>query len=76
MDKLTEAYAGTHDMLNSFIWYDSLGNGKSLRDSPVLRTVGNVTNQTNVVIATPFALSVLLPPEVWNAISVGINAGR
>lgn len=76
MDKLAEAYAGTHDMLNSFIWYDSLGNGKSLRDSPVLRTVGNVTNQTNVVLATPFALSVLLPPEVWNAISVGINAGR
>ncbi len=76
MDKLAEAYAGTHDMLNSFIWYDSLGNGKSLKDSPVLKTIGNVTNQTNVVLATPFALSVLLPPEVWNAISVGINAGR
>jgi len=76
MDKLAEAYAGTRDMLNGFIWYDSLGNGKSLRDSPVLKNISNVINQTNVVLATPFALSVLLPPEVWNTISVGINAGR
>ena len=29
-DKLAEAYSGTHDTLNSFIWYDELGNGKKI----------------------------------------------
>ena len=57
----------THDTLNSVIWYDNLGNGKNL-DRTLLGTVGNVTNSTNVIAATPFALSVLLPPEVWNTI--------
>ena len=66
MDKLAEAYSGTHDTLNSIIWYDELGNGKNLKSS-ILDQVGNLTNKTNVVLATPFALSVLLPPEIWNA---------
>ncbi len=67
-DKLAESYAGTHDTLNSFIWYDNLGNGKNL-DGTLLNQIGNTTNITNVVVATPFAISVFLPPEVWNAIS-------
>jgi filamentous hemagglutinin len=66
-DKLAEAYAGTHDTLNSFIWYDALGNGKYLSKTLIGR-IGDATNIMNVAIATPFALSVLLPPEVWNAI--------
>lgn len=63
-DKLAEAYAGTHDTLNSIIWYDDLGNGKKL-DKTLLGQVGNIANSTNVIVATPFALSVLLPTEVW-----------
>ncbi len=66
-DKLAEAYAGTHDTLNSVIWYDKLGNGKNL-DRTALGQIGNITNSTNVVVATPFALSVLLPPEIWNTV--------
>lgn len=66
-DRLAEAYSGTHDTLNSIIWYDNLGNGKKL-DGTVIGKVGDITNMTNVPVATPFALSVLLPPEVWNAV--------
>lgn len=67
-DELAESYAGTHDRLNSVIWYDGVGNGKSLTGTPI-GTVGNITNMTNVGVATPFALSVFLPPEMWNALS-------
>jgi filamentous hemagglutinin len=70
-DKLAEAYAGTHDTFNSTIWYDSLGNGKNL--GGLEKFIGEVTNVTNVPLATPFALSVLLPPEVWNAVFNLIN---
>ena len=61
-DKLAEAYSGTHDTLNSVIWYDELGNGKNLNGT-LLGRIGAITNMTNVVVATPFALSVLLPPK-------------
>ncbi|MFL9711603.1 hemagglutinin repeat-containing protein [Methylobacillus sp. Pita1] len=66
-DKLAESYAGTHDTLNSFIWYDELGNGKNLNGT-LIGKIGEITNITNVPLATPFALSTLLPPEIWNAI--------
>ena len=66
-DKLAEAYAGTHDTFNSFIWYDNLGNGKDL-DGSLIGAIGKITNMTNVSFATPFAASVLLPPEVWSSI--------
>jgi filamentous hemagglutinin len=66
-DKLAEAYSGTHDNLNSLIWYDELGNGKNLGGT-LLGKIGDITNITNVPVATPFAYSVLLPPEVWNAV--------
>lgn len=72
-DKLAEAYSGTHDTLNSFIWYDELGNGKKL-DGTAIGGIGNAANMSNVVLATPFALSVLLPPEVWNAVFAVVNS--
>ena len=71
-DKLAEAYSGTHDMLNSPIWYDKNGNSKKL-DGRLIGNIGEVTNMTNVLVATPFALSVLLPPEVWNTINILVN---
>lgn len=72
LDQLAEAYAGTHDVLNSFIWYDKLGNGKNL-DKTLVGKVGDVTNITNVGLATPLAMSVLLPPEVWLTIVQAIK---
>ena len=67
-DKLAEAYAGTHDTFNSPIWYDNLGNGKNL-DGTGMELIGKFANNANVLFATPFAASVLLPPELWNAIA-------
>ena len=67
LDKLAESYAGTHDILNSPIWYDTLGNGKNL-EGTVIGKIGDVLNITNVGLATPIAMSVLLPPEIWHTI--------
>ncbi|CAG0976103.1 filamentous hemagglutinin [Methylophilaceae bacterium] len=72
-DTIAEAYAGTHDMLNSSTWYDAQGNIKAGVEETITGKVGNITNYTNVLLATPFALSVLLPPEVWNAIMVSVG---
>ena len=72
-DKLAEAYAGTHDKLNSIIWYDSLGNGKNL-EKTMMGKIGEAENYINVVNATPFALSVLLPSEIWNSIFLLIKS--
>jgi filamentous hemagglutinin len=74
LDKLVESFAGTHDTLNSFIWYDELGNGKKLEG--LTKILGDVANGTNVPLATPFALSVLLPPEVWNAVLAALKGGK
>ena len=72
-DAINEAYAGSHDMMNKWYWYDDLGNIKEeLTD--MQRYAGEVLNYVNVVPATPFALSTLLPAEVWNAISFGLEA--
>lgn len=66
-DRLAEAYSGTHDTLNSFIWYDQLGNGKQL-DNTLRGHIGEAANKLNVLISTPFAASILLPPEVFSII--------
>ena len=71
-DKISEAYAGTHDMLNSKTWYGPDGNIKPGMTTSE-RKNGELQNSLNVVIATPFGLSVLLPLEVWTAISIGLT---
>jgi filamentous hemagglutinin len=67
LDNLVESYAGMHDTLNSGTWYDSLGNDKQL--TGINQTVGNVTNWTNVLLATPVAGSILLSPGNWSALN-------
>ncbi|WP_175625688.1 MULTISPECIES: hemagglutinin repeat-containing protein [Oxalobacteraceae] len=74
-DRLAEAYGGPHDMFNSPIWYDKLGNGKDLTGT-VIGNVGEVTNGTNVLLATPFAMATLLPPEIWATVLMGMKAGK
>jgi filamentous hemagglutinin len=67
LDNLIEAYAGTHDTFNSGTWYDAQGNDKNLTGTT--QAVGNITNYTNVIFATPFAASVYFTPGTWNALS-------
>jgi filamentous hemagglutinin len=68
-DKLAEAYAGPHDWFNKFIWYDAQGSIRPGVNGSWLGVVGNLTNYTNVLLATPFALSTLLPPGIWEGVS-------
>lgn len=37
------------------------------------KTIGEAQNKLNVLLATPFALSVLLPTEVWTAIGAALQ---
>ena len=62
-DRVVEAYAGSHDYLNSFYWYDELGNINS-HLSPAQRRIGEVLNGVNVLVATPFAAASLLPAQI------------
>lgn len=59
---------------NRKIWYDAQGNIKQGVEKTAVGAVGDITNYTNVVVATPFALAALLPREVWQAISLAIGA--
>ncbi len=59
-DRVVEAYAGPHDYLNSFYWYDESGNVRPDL-SPFQRQVGQVLSGANVFVATPFAAAALTP---------------
>ena len=72
-DRIAEAYAGPHDMLNSAIWYDPSGNIRPGVTGSLLGKVGDITNYTNVFFATPFALPFLVPPEMIDAIKAGVR---
>lgn len=70
--KIAEAYAGAHDIPNSGTWYAPDGTVKqNMTESE--RTTGEAQNKLNVLLATPFALSVLLPIEVWAAIGAALQ---
>ena len=69
-DHLVEAYAGAHDWLNSFIWYDTFGNARHLAGTWEGR-VGTLMNWTNVLLATPFAAANLFHSNVWNTLGTG-----
>ena len=62
-DRVVEAYAGPHDYLNSFYWYDGSGNIKP-HLSPAQRHFGEVLNGANVLVATPFAAVSLVPAHI------------
>jgi len=75
-DRIAEAYAGPHDMLNSFIWYDGVGNIKTGVEGTLLGHIGNVMNYVNVLFATPFALGTITPPGSMSAVTSGMQGPR
>jgi hypothetical protein len=68
LERIVEAYAGVHDAFNSVIWYDSLGNNKHLTGASMV--IGEAINWGNVLLATPFAIAVGLPPGLWNTLGL------
>ncbi len=76
-DKLIEAFSGTHDVLGGQVTglYDEQGNikrGMSKTESAAY----NAWSSVAILPSTPFAMSELLPPPVWNAISIFLGAAK
>ncbi|WP_296592158.1 hemagglutinin repeat-containing protein [Methylophaga sp.] len=70
-DKLIESFAGTHDVIGGQLsgLYDEQGNATRGR-SEALITAHDSWSAVAIVPSAPFAMSELLPPEVWQAISI------
>jgi RHS repeat-associated protein len=67
LDRLVEAYAGPHDFLNSWYWYDARGNiDVSVYSSVVSEKFGSFLNAVDVVIATPLAITSMVPKFAVN----------
>jgi len=77
VDKLVEAFAGSHDMIGGKLsgLYDNEGNATRGR-SELVSSAQDTWSVVAIAPATPFAMSVFLPPEVWQAISIFLNSSR
>lgn len=77
-DRLIESFAGTHDMIGGKLprIYDELGN--AARGRPAAKaTAQDIWSATGAIaVSAPFAMSELLSPQLWNAISILIKAGK
>ena len=64
LDHVVETYAGPHDYLNSWYWYDN--NTGYIRDGigTIGRVFGEGLNAINVLIATPFAAASVVPDSI------------
>lgn len=71
-DKLIESFGGTHDFLGGQVTglYDEQGNATRGRSEVVIKAHDTWSATGAIVASTPFAMSELLPPEVWQAISI------
>lgn len=76
-DKLIESFGGTHDFLGGQVTglYDEQGDTKRGR-SNVQKAFHETWSVLAIVPSTPFAMSELLPPEVWQAISILLRNSR
>jgi hypothetical protein len=68
-DYLVEAYAGTHDWLNSGYWYDAMGNALDRQGST--RFFGEIMNGLNVVPASVFVGGSVVQPYNYSAVFGG-----
>jgi len=60
-DYVSEAYAGPHDMFNSGLWYNSLGDIN--QGMSTFATVGgNIMNYANIVFVTPLVVASVIEP--------------
>ena len=64
-DYLVEAFAGPHDFLNSWYWYDRIGNNK-VGLPPLRRWVGEGLNGANIILAAPFVAASVSPDYFYS----------
>lgn len=64
-DHLLEAYGGVHDYLNKPTWYDQSGNIRQGM-SRSGQFFGNITNFTNLIVATPFVAASVVPTYTYS----------
>ena len=64
-DHLVEAFAGPHDYLNSWYWYDQAGN-ISPKLSPLARWLGDGINITNLFLSAPFVVASRTPSYFYS----------
>ena len=76
-DKLIEAFGGTHDVIGGQAvgLYDEQGNIKRGMTEVEAKAYG-VWSGIAIAPSTPFAAATLLPPEVWKAISILLEASK
>ncbi len=76
-DKLIEAFSGTHDMIGGKVsgLYDEQGNATRGRGK-VTGILHERWSEVAIPIAAPFAAAEALPAEVWQAISVILEAAK
>jgi len=76
-DKLIEAFGGTHDLIGGQLpgGYDAQGNTKR-GVSETERFIRDRGSELALIPSLPFAMSELLPPEVWQGISIFLKAAK
>jgi len=76
-DNLIEAFGGTHDFIGGQVTglYDAQGNTKRGM-SETERFIRDRISEVALLPSSPFAMSELLPPEVWKAISIFVGAAK
>ena len=77
-DKLIESFGGSHDFIGGTRTglYDEQGNitrGRSAA-TKIIQETWSATGA--IVTSAPFAMSELLPPEVWKGISIFLGAAK
>ena len=77
-DKLIESFSGTHDFIGGSLsgLYDEQGNIKRGMTETERAIYNNLITTSAIPVAAPFAAAELLPPEVWQAISILLKGAR
>ncbi len=76
-DKLIESFSGSHDMIGGKLsgLYDDQGNLKRGM-TKTEKILYERWSEVAIPLSTPFAMSEVLPPEVWKAISIFLGAAK
>jgi filamentous hemagglutinin len=78
LDQLVEAFSGSHDMIGGKLTglYDEQGNIKRGMGISERQIYDKAVTTTSILPSIPFAVSELLSPEVWKAMSIFLRAAR